>query len=50
MMIEGYWNTEGDLGAPARYYDKENNQIVLNNGKTFVCIVWNDYADEAVIQ
>ena len=49
-MIEGYWNTEGDLGAPARYYDKENNQIVLNNGKTFVCIVWNDYADEAVIQ
>lgn len=49
-MIEGYWNTEGDLGAPARYYDKDNNQIVLNNGKTFVCIIWNDYADEVVIQ
>lgn len=49
-MIKGYWNTAGDLGTPARYYDMDNNQIVLNNGKTFICIVWNDYADEVVIE
>lgn len=49
-MIEGYWNTSGDLGNPARYYDDNNQQIVLNNGKTFICIIWNDYADDVVIQ
>ena len=49
-MIEGYWNTAEGLGSPARYYDKENNRVVLNNGKTFICIVWKDYADEVVIQ
>lgn len=49
-MIEGYWNTYGDLGSPARYYDDNNQQIVLNNGKTFICIIWNDYADDVVIQ
>lgn len=49
-MIEGYWNTAEELGSPARYYDKENKEIVLNNGKTFICIVWKDYEDDVVIQ
>lgn len=49
-MIEGYWNAEGDLGSPARYYEDNNQEIVLNNGKTFICIIWNDYADDVIIQ
>ena len=50
-MIEGYWNnSSGGLGTPARYFDNDNNEIVLNNGKTFICIVWNDYVDDVVIQ
>lgn len=49
-MIEGYWSNSGELGTPARYYEDNNQEIVLNNGKTFVCIVWNDYVDDVVIQ
>ncbi len=49
-MIEGYWNAVGELGVPARYYTEDGKEIVLNNGKTFICIIWNDYADDVVIQ
>ena len=49
-MIEGYWKNPGELGTPAKYYDKEDREIVLNNGKTFVCIVWTDYRDDVVIE
>ncbi len=49
-MIEGYWNNPGEPGTPARYYQKDNSEIVLNPGKTFVCIIWNDYAGDVVIQ
>ncbi len=49
-MIEGYWSNPGELGTPARYYENNNQEIVLNNGKTFVCIIWNDYVDDVVIQ
>ena len=49
-MIDGYWSNPGELGTPARYYENNNQEIVLNNGKTFVCIVWNDYVDDVVIQ
>lgn len=49
-MIKGYWSNPGELGTPARYYENNNKEIVLNNGKTFVCIVWNDYVDDVVIQ
>lgn len=49
-MIEGYWRNPGELGTPARYYDENDREIVLNTGKTFVCVVWNDYADDVVIR
>ncbi len=49
-MIEGTWKNPGKLGTPAKYYDGYGNEIVLNTGKTFICIVWNDYADDVVIK
>jgi len=49
-MIEGYWTNPGELGTPARYYDNNNQEITLNTGKTFICIIWNDYKDDVVIQ
>ena len=32
------WSKEGEFG-PTHYYDMENNEIILNPGKTWVCIV-----------
>ena len=49
-MIEGYWSNPGELGTPARYYDENDQEITLNTGTTFICIIWNDYADDVVIE
>ncbi len=49
-MIEGYWRNPGELGTPARYYEEDDTEIVLNVGKTFICTVWTDYEDDVVIQ
>lgn len=49
-VIEGYWSNPGQLGTPARYYEEDGTDLVINSGKTFICIIWNDYADDVVIQ
>ena len=49
-MIEGYWRNPGELGTPARYYEEDDTEIVLNVGKTFICTVWTDYEGDVVIQ
>ena len=38
-MIEGYWSNPGELGTPARYYDENDQEITLNTGTTFICII-----------
>lgn len=48
--IDGYWSNPGELGTPARYYDESDQEITLNRGTTFICIIWNDYAEDVVIQ
>lgn len=32
------WAKDGEFG-PTHYYDMENNEIILNQGKTWVCII-----------
>ena len=32
------WEKDGEFGV-TRYYDLEHNEIVLNQGKTWVCII-----------
>ncbi|MCR5398285.1 MAG: DUF3048 domain-containing protein [Lachnospiraceae bacterium] len=48
-VIEGTW-TRDDMLGPAKYYDKDGNEIMVNYGKTWVCTIWNDYADDVVIE
>lgn len=50
-MIEGTWarsTTEGN--APAIYYDKNREPITLNEGKTWICIIWDEFGDDVVIE
>ena len=49
-MIEGYWSNPGELGTPARYYDENDQEITLNQGTTFICLIWKDYKDDVVIE
>ena len=35
--------------APTKYYDSNGNEIMLNQGKTWVCIMPNDRAADTVV-
>lgn len=48
-MVEGTWKRT-EMFEPTKYYDKDGNEIVVNTGKTWVCLIWNDYADDVVIE
>lgn len=43
------WKKSSDY-SPTRYYDDNNNEIILNTGKTFVCIVQDQKSDAVVIK
>ena len=48
-MIEGTWKRSCDE-EPARYLDAAGNPIQINPGKTWVCIVWNEYGEDVVLE
>ena len=48
-MVEGTWKRT-ELFEPAKYYDKDGNEIEVNRGKTWICIIWNDYAEDVVCE
>lgn len=48
-MVEGTWKRERDE-VPASYLDKDGKPIVLNPGKTWVCIIWDEYGSDVVIE
>lgn len=37
-VIPVHWKKDGEFG-PTRYYDSDDQEIVLNKGKTWVCII-----------
>lgn len=43
-VIEGTWSRSGD-NEPNIFYDKNGNEIVLNQGKTWMCCIWEEYAE-----
>ncbi len=53
-VIEGRWERKGASDPsygnyfnpnPTIYYDKAGNEIVLNQGKTWICCIWDDYEE-----
>ncbi len=53
-MVVGMWQREineenFDLSA-IRYYDMDGNEIEINNGKTFICVVQDTEMDNVVIE
>ena len=43
-VIKGVWERTGDYN-PNMYYDEDGNEIILNQGKTWVCCVMDKYLD-----
>ena len=47
-MKEGTWKRTDD--GPAQYLDENGEAIQLNPGKTWICIVWDEYGQDVVIE
>ena len=44
--IEGTWKRTSDSAANM-FYDEDGNEIVFNQGKTWICNIWEEYAEYA---
>lgn len=43
-VIPATWKRNSDY-EPNMFYDENGDEIVLNQGKTWVCIIWQEYED-----
>lgn len=43
-VIEGTWQRLDD-NEPNLFYDKNGNEIVFNQGKTWICCIWDEYSE-----
>lgn len=48
-MIKGRWERWDGDDSPAKYYDEAGNEIIFNQGKTWVCNIWEEYADSVSV-
>lgn len=48
-MVEGTWKRDAD-NTPAQYLDANGEPITLNPGHTWICIVWDEYGQDVVIE
>lgn len=48
-VVDGTWKRT-EIYEPAKYYDKDGNEIAVNYGKTWICLIWNDYANDIVVE
>lgn len=48
-MITGTWSRMTNDG-PASYVDEEGNPMILSPGKTWICIIWDKYSDDVVLE
>lgn len=44
-VIEGTWKRFDGDATPAKFYDKNDNEIIFNQGKTWVCNIWDEYSE-----
>lgn len=44
-VVKGTWERMDGDDKPAHYYDEDGNEIVFNQGTTFVCQIWDKWAD-----
>jgi hypothetical protein len=49
QMIEGTWRRDSET-KPAKFYDELGDEIVLNQGKTWICVIRNSHAEHVIIK
>lgn len=44
-VIEGKWERYNGDFAPPKFYDETGEEIVFNQGKTWICNIWDEYGE-----
>ena len=44
-VIEGTWERYDGDATPAKFYDKNGEEIIFNQGKTWICNIWEEYGE-----
>ena len=44
-VIEATWKRYDGDATPAKFYDKDGNEIIFNQGKTWICNIWDEYRE-----
>ena len=44
-VIEGTWKRLDGDNTPAVFYDEKGEEVIFNQGKTWVCNIWQEYSD-----
>ncbi|MCI6553369.1 MAG: DUF3048 domain-containing protein [Lachnospiraceae bacterium] len=44
-VIKGTWKRNDGDNTPAKFYDQEDNELVFNQGATWICNIWDEYIE-----
>lgn len=44
-VIKGTWSRYDGDATPAKFFDEEGNEIIVNQGKTWICNIWEEYGE-----
>lgn len=44
-MVKGTWSRMDGDDKPAHYYDMDGNELVFNQGQTYICQIWDKWAE-----
>lgn len=44
-VIKGRWERYDGDATPAKFYDKDGEEIIFNQGKTWICNIWEEYGE-----
>lgn len=44
-VIEATWQRYDGDATPAKFYDKNGKEIIFNQGKTWICNIWEEYGE-----
>ena len=44
-VIKGKWERYGGDFTPPKFFDEEGNEVIFNQGKTWVCNIWQEYGE-----
>lgn len=44
-VIKGTWSRYDGDSTPARFFDENGDEIIVNQGKTWICNIWEEYGE-----